>query len=181
MPVAGAVLCGGASRRMGRDKATLLINGTAMASRVAAALAAAGCAPVVAIGGDVDGLRAIGIEVQPDRYPGEGPVGGIVTALAWSPAERVVIAACDLPWLTADVVVAVIGAAGPKVAVAHTGERQPLCACWPASALASVEALYAVGERAVKRVLDGLDVVEVPVEAAALRNVNSPADLPRSG
>ena len=44
---AGAVLCGGASRRMGTDKAFVEVGGVAMAERVAAALEAAGCAPVV--------------------------------------------------------------------------------------------------------------------------------------
>ena len=49
---AGAVLCGGASRRMGTDKAFVEVGGQPMAERVAAALEEAGCAPVVFVGGE---------------------------------------------------------------------------------------------------------------------------------
>jgi len=101
MDVAGAVLTGGTSRRMGRDKATLEIDGVAMARRVADALIAAGCAPVVAVGGDATRLGAIGIPVVDDDWPGEGPLGGIITALRHSERAAVVVAACDLPWLDA--------------------------------------------------------------------------------
>ena len=51
MPVAGAVLVGGASRRMGRPKALIEVDGSPMVVRVAAALSAGGCAPVRLIGG----------------------------------------------------------------------------------------------------------------------------------
>lgn len=79
---AGAVLCGGASRRMGRDKALISLEGRALAVRVAEAVAAAGASGVVAVGGDLDGLRAAGLAAVPDRDgPGAGPLAGIVTAL----------------------------------------------------------------------------------------------------
>ena len=65
---AGVVLTGGASRRMGRDKALLPVDGVPMAVRVATAMIAAGAHPVVALGGDADGLR----ELRPRR--GRRPV-----------------------------------------------------------------------------------------------------------
>ncbi|HEX3090596.1 MAG TPA: NTP transferase domain-containing protein, partial [Ilumatobacteraceae bacterium] len=58
----GAVLCGGASRRMGSDKATMQVAGVAMARRVADALTAAGCARVFAIGGEAADLTGLGLE-----------------------------------------------------------------------------------------------------------------------
>ena len=51
-----------------------------MAVRVARALAAAGAEPVLAIGGDGDALERLGMAWQPDRFPGEGPLGGLLTA-----------------------------------------------------------------------------------------------------
>jgi molybdenum cofactor guanylyltransferase len=79
---AGAVLCGGASRRMGRDKALIALEGRALAVRVAEAVAAAGASGVVAVGGDLEGLRAAGLAAVPDRDgPGAGPLAGILTAL----------------------------------------------------------------------------------------------------
>ena len=76
----GAVLCGGASRRMGADKATILVDGVAMARRVADALAAAGCSQ-----SHRDRWRracprrASASNTVDDEFPGEGPLGGILT------------------------------------------------------------------------------------------------------
>ena len=78
----GAVLAGGASSRMGTDKAFIEIDGAPMVVRAAETLRAAGAAPVVVVGGDVARLRSLGLDAVPDRYPGEGPLGGVITALA---------------------------------------------------------------------------------------------------
>ena len=95
---AGAVLCGGASRRMGTDKALVQLQGRALASRIADALTAAGASRVVAIGGNAPALRALGLDVVSDLHPGEGPLGGIITALSCFAAdtELVAVLACDL-------------------------------------------------------------------------------------
>ncbi len=180
MTVLGAVLTGGASRRMGRDKATLPIDGVAMADRVAAALRT-GCAEVVAIG---PSERAGAQQPVADLFPGEGPVGGVITALR--EAERrgcshAFVVACDLAFLDAATVqrllVAGLGPGAGSIAVAHTDRVEPLCAVWPVSILAPVEHIFAAGERAMHRVLDALALTRVDVRAAALRNVNTPGDL----
>jgi molybdopterin-guanine dinucleotide biosynthesis protein A len=171
------VLAGGRSSRMARDKALVVIDGTAMAARVAAALTEGGCDPVVMIGGDQPALAALGLVVVDDRWPGEGPLGGIITALQYFDAPTVV-AACDLPWLDPSVVRALRAAAGADVAVATTDRDEPLCACWMPTALPELRRRFGEGERAVHRTLLSLNVCRVPVAAAALRNVNSPADLP---
>ncbi len=173
--IAGAVLCGGASSRMGRDKATLEVGGMPMARWVANALCAGGCAPVVAVGGDPRALMAIGLAVELDLHPGEGPLGGIITALRWSPHPAVFVAACDVPRLSAGTVAAVTAAGG--LAVACTEHRQPLCAMWPVAVLPQLEEAFAAGERQVRAVLDTLAVVEVEVPAADVRNINAPGDL----
>ena len=123
---AGAVVCGGASRRMGRDKALVAVDGVAMAERVARALEAAGCADVRFIGGDAPALAALGRPVLPDAYPGAGPLGAVITALRAS-GRPVVVAACDLADLDADTVVAVVGdGIGDLPRVAHTDRLEPL-------------------------------------------------------
>ena len=88
-PPIGAVLCGGASRRMGVDKAAVEVDGTPMARRVGDVLAAAGCSPVIAIGGDPTALGHLGLDVVDDGFPGQGPLGGILTALSrWRTDRR---------------------------------------------------------------------------------------------
>ncbi|MBU6317480.1 MAG: NTP transferase domain-containing protein, partial [Acidobacteria bacterium] len=77
MRVIGAVLCGGRSSRMGRDKALVPHRGIPMVRSVADALTAGGCSEVVAVGGDTVGLGTLGFDVTPDLHPGEGPLGGV--------------------------------------------------------------------------------------------------------
>lgn len=66
---------------MGRDKALVEVDGVALARRVADALRAGGCDRVLAIGGDATALAALGLEPVADRWPGEGPLAGLATAL----------------------------------------------------------------------------------------------------
>lgn len=179
--VAGAVLTGGASRRMGRSKALIDVAGRPMGRRVADVLLAAGCDPVVLVGGDGEELAPLGLPVVPDEHPGCGPLGGVLTALRAAQGD-VVVVACDLPSLTPEVVHAVLAAAtahpDADVAVARTDQLEPGCALWRPSAAAVVAAAFGAGERAVHRAIALVEHVEVRVPAHALRNVNEPADLP---
>jgi molybdopterin-guanine dinucleotide biosynthesis protein A len=161
---------------MGTDKATLLVEGVAMARRVADALLAAGCSRVIAIGGDVESLGRLGLEVVADEYPGEGPLGGILTAT--SVASPAVVVACDLPHLRAATVTRLIDALGSyDAAVARTYRIEPLCAVWSARAASVLRQRHAEGERAVHRAIEDLDVRWVTVDAVDLRNVNTPRDV----
>jgi molybdenum cofactor guanylyltransferase len=185
---AGAVLCGGASRRMGTDKALVEVDGVAMAERVARALEAAGCAPVAFVGGDEAGLGRFGRPFHPDRWPGEGPLGGVLTALVDVGGEvvvggDVVVAACDLPFLDASTIDRLLAAAAPgiDVAVATTDRLEPAVAWWSDSARPAIEGAWGDGLRALHEAVARLRMVAVPVEPDALRNVNAPADLGRQG
>jgi molybdenum cofactor guanylyltransferase len=191
--VAGAVLTGGRSSRMGRDKALIEIDGLPLALRVARVLADAGAGPVVAIGGDGPALEALGLRWVPDHHPGAGPLGGLLTAFARPGAsidvipevvaDVIVVAATDLPDVSAEDVRALLGALpadGPDVALAWTGRREPLLGAWRIATCRPVlQAAFAAGERAVHRAVAGLAVVEVLLPAAHLRNVNEPQDLGR--
>jgi molybdopterin-guanine dinucleotide biosynthesis protein A len=90
----GAVLTGGRSRRMGRDKAFVGVEGEPMVRRVVRALRAGGAIEVVAVGGDETGLLAEDLDrFVPDLHPGEGPLGGVLAALDAAPAAIVVVVA----------------------------------------------------------------------------------------
>jgi molybdopterin-guanine dinucleotide biosynthesis protein A len=181
---AGAILTGGESRRMGRDKATLPIDGVPMAVRIARAINPA-LDPVVAIGRPEPDLAAAGLPVAADLHPGEGPLGGILTAFAWSPAPLVVVVACDLVDVDASTASALVNAlqADPALAVAtaarEPGDAQPLCAAWRIELAAPVlTSAFAAGERAIRRAWSGLARVAVQVEPDRVRNVNAPTDVP---
>jgi molybdopterin-guanine dinucleotide biosynthesis protein A len=189
--LAGAVLTGGSSTRMGVDKALIEIDGVAMAARVANALRAAGCAPIALVGGDLEALGRLGETTVADVHPGAGPVGGIITAIRalGGSADGVVIASCDLAFLTSDHVLALTrrfeagDATGCDVVVARTepgAQVQPLCAVWRTFALERIESAFDAGTRSVFGVLDVLVVAEVVVAADGLRNINTPSDLDSS-
>ena len=163
------MLTGGRSTRMGRDKALIEVDGRALASIAADALRAGGAGEVFAVGGDADALEGLGLRVVPDRWPGEGPLGGIVTALDAARCEVAVVVACDLPYVTGEAVRAVVGAlVGHDVAVPLVGGRsQHLLAAWNrATALEPLRRAMGVGERAVWRAIAPLSVASVTLSNA---------------
>src|SRR4051794_29510660 len=104
----GAVLAGGRSRRMGRDKASLeLEDGRPMAARSVDALRALRRQPlvvthVVVVGGDPALARQLEVGFVADPEPPSGPVGGLLAALDAAAAgghEGMVALPCDLPVL----------------------------------------------------------------------------------
>jgi molybdenum cofactor guanylyltransferase len=164
---------------MGTDKALLEVGGVAMAERVAAALTAAGCAPVVFVGGDAARLARFGRPTFADQWPGEGPAGGVLTALGALDDELVVVVACDLPLLRAATVrrlVAVAVTADVDVVVAATDRFQPALACWRRKAVVAIERRWQQGARALYDIIGGLRRVTVDVDPTELRNVNTPAE-----
>lgn len=180
--VAGVVLTGGASRRMGADKALVEVDGTPMARRVAGALAAGGCAPVWCQGGDAARLTAAGLTVRPDSHPGDGPLPAIYDALryhAGAPdASGVVVAACDLPDLDGASVGALVAARSARapVALAVDGHAQ-LVSWWPAAVAGRLGELIDGGMRAYRDALAALDADTVPAGRAAVHNINTPQEL----
>lgn len=169
---------------MGRTKALIEVAGTPMALRVADALRGANCQEVVLIGGDANELAPLGLPVVPDRHPGAGPLGGVLTALERAdPHDRVAVVACDLPGLDAAVIVRLFDALGDSpddefdAAFARTDRRESLCAVWRAAVAPRLRVCFDRGERAVYRSAQELRVVEIDVHPGALRNVNTPGDL----
>lgn len=173
------VLTGGRSRRMGRDKAMLEIDGVPMVDRVITVLRRAGAVEVATLGGAARGRADRHLA---DRHPGEGPLGGVITALAEFPARTVVVVACDLAWLDEASVAAVVRAgADADVALARTDRLESLLGAWKSTALSVLEAEFVSGERSIRNALGALRVVEVPVSPEAVRNVNRPEDVPDRG
>ena len=166
---------------MGRTKALIEIHGVPMAARVAATLRSAGLADVVLVGGDVDELMTLGLPVVDDRFPGDGPVGGLLTALHHFDGRDVMLVPCDVPFLdvaSVELLRRSFDGSPADVVVARTDRIEPLCALWRSSARVQVQHAFDAGTRAMYRVLGGLVVVEVDVDGDALRNVNHPDDLP---
>ena len=173
---------------MGATKALIEIDGVPMASLVAAALSVAGCSSIIAYGGNPDELAPLGIPVLPDRYPGSGPLGGVLGVLELFGAHEprpdgVFVVACDLPALTGADLDALVKGAGDQprvdVVVARTSSIEPTCAIWRLSAIERIRRCFDDGDRALHAMIERLDSHEVDTEPAALRNINTPEELGR--
>ena len=179
------MLAGGRSSRMGRDKALLPYRGGALVESVARAVAlAAGSAVLV---GSPSRHGGLGFPVLPDIYPGEGPLGGILTVLEHADASHRrtdwnLIVACDMPELTAEFLrglldraerldVDVLAPRGPS------GVLEPLCAVYHRRSRQALDAAFAGGVRKVTAAFDGLRVVAWSApEYLPFQNVNTPED-----
>jgi hypothetical protein len=168
---------------MGVDKALVEVGGAGLAQRAVEVLREAGARRVVTVGGSD---RGVGVGHVHDRYPGEGPLGGLITALGEFQSDgvvqtEVVVVACDLPLLSAGTIRLLVTAlADNDAAIARTDRIEPLCAVWrPEQVLAILQASFASGERAIRRALTGLRTIEVTVDGAELVNLNTPEDVRR--
>jgi molybdopterin-guanine dinucleotide biosynthesis protein A len=167
---------------MGSTKALVEIDRVAMANRVADAMRGAGCSLLVALGGDPIELAPLGLPVVADSSPGAGPLPAVIAALDWArPASEVMILACDLPFITPGALGRLTAAAAARrdadVVVARTDRLEPACALWRRSARDRLAALVDEGERALHRAVAAISAVEVDVDPAELRNINTPDDL----
>lgn len=187
--VSGAVLTGGASRRMGAAKPWLTVGGVPMAARVASALEQGGCDPVCFIGAAPGDVAVSRWATVPDEHPGEGPVGGVITALRAAGGD-VVVAACDLPWIDAASVTALLAADSERraaVVSAVAGGRHVPLALWRAASLPRLDRWFADGGRSWSGALAAAragtaDVgasapVDVELAPAVAVDVDTPDDL----
>lgn len=196
----GFVQAGGGSTRFGTDKALAEIAGKTMLQRTGELLECV-CDQVciIAAAGKYDGTPWKVIE---DGWPGEGPLGGILTALQHLKAQRMdssgdhphgqphwaMILGCDLPFMNRDFLAflkerALLSRAQVLAPESSSG-LEPLCACWRADALWSVEQSFDAGVRKVTEAMKQVGT-EVLDEAAWKRfdngnrlfwNMNTPED-----
>lgn len=178
-PFSVAILVGGDSSRMGSDKAHYDIDGTTMGERVVAAAHESGADEVLVIGGTQAKAKKFAATWKKDAFPGEGPLGGVITALKSARNDTVVVLSCDMPFITGAVISSLVRAAqDAQASVGRTDRLNWLCAAWVKSeCLTTLQSVWKRNERAVHRAAVLLDVAEVPVPAVAVRNINSPADL----
>lgn len=181
---AGLVLAGGRSSRFGSEKAAAVLGGVTLLDRALAHLGDAAPKAVSARAGsraETIARAAGAVVLQDAEGDAAGPLAGIKAGLIWAPAEFLAVEPCDVPRLPADLHARLMAAIGDApAAYAQTGDGpQPLCGLWRAAALPLLEAAMAGGEHpSVWRFLDGVGGVRVRFEeAAAFRNINTPADL----
>lgn len=101
MMASGIVLAGGASRRMGRDKAWVELNGQPLIVRVVNALRQV-CDEIVIVANSGAPFVALGARVVGDEFPDKGSLGGLYSGLNAVRNDLAVAVACDMPFLNPD-------------------------------------------------------------------------------
>jgi molybdopterin-guanine dinucleotide biosynthesis protein A len=187
----GYVQAGGGSRRFGSDKAmSVFAQKTMLARTTELVYSVCGNVKIVALEGKYADAPA---QILADSWPGEGPLGGILSALAETSkyggeAKWNLIVGCDMPFLTVDWLEFLCARSlrsNSQVVVAESGfGLEPLCACWSVDAAPDLRAAFDVGVRkvteAMKRVsLEVLDESEwkrFDTDGRLFWNMNTPAD-----
>jgi molybdopterin-guanine dinucleotide biosynthesis protein A len=180
----GAVLAGGRSRRMGTDKALISLHGRTLVEGAAQALISAGAEPVVVIGGNRAAIERLGLAMIDDLWPGEGPLGGILTALGSVTTDLVAVLSCDLTDASPIAIRSVVGALGTAdVAVPVVeGRTQWLHAVWRRSALDTLRAAFATGVRAPREAVESLAVAQLlDGDPCWFHDADRPEDLAGEG
>jgi molybdopterin-guanine dinucleotide biosynthesis protein A len=173
--VVGLVLCGGASRRMGRDKALLPFGDEVLAARVRRVLLQV-TPDVRYVAREGQALPLEGVVVR-DPAEGLGPLAAVAAGLTAADGALVVVASCDLPLLTAAVVERLLeDVAGHDACVPWVGGQPvPDCAVYDARAAApAAERLLAAGERRLRALPAALRTRTL--DEAALRAIDPTLD-----
>ncbi len=185
MKIAGAILAGGAGRRLGGvDKARLDLGGEWMAARVAARLAPQVDQLALVARGDPARFAPLVLPVLADGIPGgAGPLAGLLGALDWAAeigAEAVLSVPVDTPFLPPDLGARLASAlgAGPAAIAVAGGRRHPVCGLWRVALRGPLRAALEGGMRRVDAFATGIVAAEATFDAAeAFLNINTPEDL----
>jgi molybdopterin-guanine dinucleotide biosynthesis protein A len=185
VPLAGLVLAGGQSRRMGRDKAALLFAGESLLERAVKLLASQLADVRVGVRPEQshDAIRARYPLIE-DRFADIGPAAGILSAHLSNPDCGWLVIACDMPLLDADTIAALIAARDIQAdatawASVADGTPEPLCAIYePGTLAAFLESVRAGGNPSPRSWLQSVRLSLLDAsDPAALKSANTYGEL----
>jgi molybdopterin-guanine dinucleotide biosynthesis protein A len=163
--VRGYVLAGGGSTRFGHDKALVEIDGVPMLVRMRALLS--DITKKVQVIAAPEKYSALGVTGIRDRWEGQGPLAGIITALlstkeSGGDAEWNLIVGCDMPFLTREWLTYLLERAleskAEVVAPQSAQGLEPLCTCWRTSAAPKLQKSFEGGTRKITEAMKRLDM-----------------------
>jgi molybdopterin-guanine dinucleotide biosynthesis protein A len=182
-----AILAGGASSRMGANKALMHFHGEPLITRVAKALAACpAISEILLITNTPAEYAFLYLPCFPDIQPGKGPLGGIYTALTHAKFSRALVVACDLPFITPELLDYLCREGeGAEVCVLESDKGvEPLCAVYAKSCLPVIEKQLRNGRLKVSDFYPQVDTKIIRLDASLpfykphlLANVNTPEEF----
>ena len=187
--VTGLILAGGASRRMGRNKALISLGGKPLIQRVVDVLQGVSD-EVLLIANQPEPYAFLHLPIVPDVQPGYGPLMGLYSGLRAARGDLALLVAVDMPFLAPEFLRFLLGEAqehAADVVIPEAGGRlHPLCAVYRrATCLPAVEASIARGQRRLIAFHPQVRVRRIPEstlrafspDLRVLMNVNTPEEL----
>ncbi len=181
----GAVLAGGKSTRMGRDKALLEVDGKPLLLH--AVERARPHVRELLVVGDPRKYGHVWPEVVPDEIPGMGPLGGIVTALGSARFDRLLVLAVDVPGVNADLLERLVRELpddADALVPRHNGMLEPLVAAYHRRCLPAFMQCMMRGQLSMHGALGLVNTAYLDIAPGGngwpedlFRNLNSPSDL----
>lgn len=183
--LAGIVLAGGESRRMGRDKATLPgPGGAATLLEYVAGVIAQRCEPVLVMAAQGQPLPAVQAQVIRDEVRGQGPLpatGRGLRAAAEAGARYAFVCAVDMPLLSAELIDELVQLAtetNAEIVLPWDGRSHYLAAVYRTDLAGRIDGLVAGGARSMRALIDASDAQQIVLpESRFLANVNTESDL----
>ncbi|MFL5242355.1 MAG: molybdenum cofactor guanylyltransferase [Gemmataceae bacterium] len=187
--VAGIVLCGGQSKRMGKPKAWLPFAGELMLPRVVRLLSEV-VRPIVVVAAPDQEVPPLpsDVNIVRDEERGRGPLQGLLAGLTGleGRADAAYLSSCDVPFLQAAFVQRLIELLGDRqICVPHVGEyHHPLAAVYRLEVAQAVRRLlvedrlrpFFLFQEVPTRMVEAEELVDVDPTLQTLRNLNTPEE-----
>jgi len=177
-----AILAGGKSSRMGEDKARMIVNGKACIRHIMEA-ASPLTKDLFIVAGRNNSYGDLGLPVYTDVIPDKGPAGGILTALKAARNSRVLVLACDTPFVDKSLLQFLIinSLPGRLSVICHEEQIEPLFAIYDKKFTGELEEWISKGIVKLHTIFENLDPVKVPVNgerfsSEKFSNLNTPED-----
>lgn len=181
-----AIQAGGQSQRMGQDKGLVLLHGRPLVRHILDRVADLGDEILITTNRPQD-YAFLGVRLASDETPGAGALVGLRTALQASHGDKVLVLACDMPFVSRPLLVHLIGLA-PQADVViprSAGQYEPTHAVYDRSCLAEIEISLAAGDMRMVGFLPRVRVLTVEDDVIdrldpsrrSFFNVNTPEEL----
>lgn len=164
---------------MGRDKALLPYRGKTLMEHIATAVCeAAGSVTVI---GDPAKFEHLGLRVVADSVPACGPAGGIYTALRETATNWSLIAACDMPGISVEILRGLLREAETAdhdcvAATGADGQPEPLCAVYHRRCLPVLTRAIHDTRLKMRDLLKEIGWTGVAVPPGTIANANTPEE-----
>jgi molybdenum cofactor guanylyltransferase len=184
-----AIMAGGKSSRMGRDKSFVEFEGRPLIASVLAAVENLGAETILISNKPAD-YAHLGLPMFSDVHPECGPLGGIYTAVHYASHPHTLVVACDMPWLNRELLAYMIGLRQEADVIVPRWEKypEPLHAIYNKACLPPIEANLQAGQlkitsffgRVRVRFVERGEIEGVGGNGRCFANLNTPEDLSES-